>query len=186
MHAAATIRIPSLLCLGEYVLPHLCSVESNPTVNWLVSVLYAVCAFWVPFHHSLHARSRACSIRCTTPPASSFTRSLPFPCTRILTLRWMSLVLVLFCNAHPTGFSLKRWYLPFVYAVLNYFIDGTIVCVVFPILWGILYVQLNKVGNGYCHQKQKDTPFKRALLSVMKRMCALPDTPHAVENRSLG
>ena len=72
------------------------------------------------------------------------------------------------------------------YAVLNYYIDGTIVCVVFPILWGILYVQLNKVGNVYCHQKQKDTPFKRALLSVMKRMCALPDTPHAVETRSLG
>lgn len=40
---------------------------------------------------------------------------------------------------------MKSWHLPFIYVLFNYFIDGTFVCEVFPVMWGWLFLSLAKV-----------------------------------------
>ena len=57
-------------------------VASHPTVNFLVEVLYAILAFWVPLVASAHPRSHACSTPCTTLHASSSSLSSPSSCCR--------------------------------------------------------------------------------------------------------
>lgn len=57
-------------------------VASHPTVNFLVEVLYAILAFWVPLVASAHPRSHACSTPCTTLHASSSSLSSLSSCCR--------------------------------------------------------------------------------------------------------
>ncbi|KAK8820117.1 hypothetical protein WA577_006185, partial [Blastocystis sp. JDR] len=122
--------------------PYMVSATSHPTVNFLVEVLYAILAFWITclFYPLYYA-----------------------PCFIILTLISIQLLQDRTSRTELLGLSVKSWHLPFIYVLFNYFIDGTIVCEVFPVMWGWLFLSLAK----------KDGWFKRALLAVMKQLESL-------------
>ena len=136
--------ITSLLCIGyptpyallfiAILLVHLRTYEdkplmitddSNPFVNFVVSVLYAVGGFWFTclFYPLYYA-----------------------PYFIIMTLLTIETMKTRDETTDIIGFTVKRNLFPFVYAAVTFVVNRTIMNELFAIAWGVLYLRFYKIA----------------------------------------
>ncbi|KAK8817512.1 hypothetical protein WA538_004234, partial [Blastocystis sp. DL] len=106
--------------------PVMLTEQSNPFCNFLVSVVFAIIGFWITclFYPLYYGGHFIIMVLLTIETTRSATETF-----------------------NLIGFIIPRRYLPLIYTFLTFVNNGTLMCQLFGMLWGSLYLRLARNKN---------------------------------------